>query len=627
MLTTKTTADLVDMLTSKIAGNELALAVVNGSILSHYTMKRLVIAMGDEKVADNIQAAMLGTQALSVHDIRVMVDGFSNALLAAEFIANVAGGISALAARNIGNLIPFVPNPIKLTNKPKNQSMPAGFSLNVSTYGNTGWQQVQSTLPAGSLFPSTGPGASFLLYNAGNANTYVVWYNVTGGSNTDPTLPGQVSVEVTINSGDSAATIAADTQAAIAADTVGLTATVLGAVVTTVATAVLNQAAAPAASVPAGTYSSSQTVSLSSLTVGAAIYYTTNGSTPTTASTLYTGPISVSSSETVKAISVASGFLNSNVSSVAYVISGGITVATPTMSPVAGSYLGIQSVTISTVTAGSTIYYTTDGSTPTTGSTLYSGPVSVASSETLKALAVHAGDTNSAIASAAYVIGNSPAAVNLATAGNYRILSESGISDTSGSAITGQMAVSPIAATAITGFTLTMDGSGTFSTAPNVTGHIFAADYTAPTPSNLTTAVSDMQAAYTDAAGRTSPDHTNLGGGNLGGLSLTPGLYKWTTGVTIPTALTLNGGPSDVYIMQVAGTLGLSTSVHITLAGGLLPQNIFWQVSGAVTLGVSSVFEGVILGQTNIAVQTTATVHGALYAQTAVTLDDDVITS
>ena len=79
--------------------------------------------------------------------------------------------------------------------------------------------------------------------------------------------------------------------------------------------------------------------------------------------------------------------------------------------------------------------------------------------------------------------------------------------------------------------------------------------------------------------------------------------------------------------MQISGTLGISTSTQIILAGGLLPQNIFWQVSGAVTLGVSSVFEGIILGATSIAVQTTATVHGALFAQTAVTLDDDIISA
>jgi hypothetical protein len=254
--------------------------------------------------------------------------------------------------------------------------------------------------------------------------------------------------------------------------------------------------------------------------------------------------------------------------------------------------------------------------------------VSVNTSETLKALGVHAGNTNSAIGSAAYVItALGPAAVNLASAAFYRILSEAGISTTSGTAITGNIGVSPIAHTAITGFTYTPDLSATFGTATEVSGGVYTPDNLAPTPANVGTAVSDMQAAYTDAAGRSVSRIINTGGGNLGGLSLTPGLYQWTTGVTIPTGLTLNGGPSDVYIMQVNGTLGLSTSTAITLVGGLLPQNIFWQVTGAVTLGVSSTFQGIVLGATSIAVQTTATVHGALYAQTAVTLDDDVISS
>lgn len=158
----------------------------------------------------------------------------------------------------------------------------------------------------------------------------------------------------------------------------------------------------PSFSVPAGSYGPTQSVALSSLTPGAKIYYTTNGSTPTTGSTLYSGPISVSSSETIKAIAVTDGVNNSNVSSAAYVINGA--VATPTFSPVAGSYVGTQSVSISSTTAGSTFYYTVDGSTPTTSSTLYTGAISVAASETVKAIGVKANFVNSAVGSAAYVI-------------------------------------------------------------------------------------------------------------------------------------------------------------------------------------------------------------------------------
>lgn len=160
--------------------------------------------------------------------------------------------------------------------------------------------------------------------------------------------------------------------------------------------------AAPSFSVPAGSYGPAQSVSLSSLTPGAKIHYTTDGSTPTASSALYSSPITVSSSETIKAIAITSGLNNSNVSSAAYVINGA--VATPTFSPVAGSYVGAQSVTISSVTSGATFYYTTDGSTPTRSSTLYSGPITVSVSETVKALGIKAGYSDSAIGSAAYVI-------------------------------------------------------------------------------------------------------------------------------------------------------------------------------------------------------------------------------
>src|SRR5450759_900613 len=118
--------------------------------------------------------------------------------------------------------------------------------------------------------------------------------------------------------------------------------------------------------------------------------------------------------------------------------------------------------------------------------------------------------------------------VNLRTAGNFVILAKSGISTTGTTAITGDIGVSPIDATAITGFGLVMDASGTFSTSVPltlVTGKVYAADYAAPTPANLTTAVSDMETAYTKAAGRTatSATTTNVGGGTLTDLTLAPG--------------------------------------------------------------------------------------------------------
>jgi len=119
-----------------------------------------------------------------------------------------------------------------------------------------------------------------------------------------------------------------------------------------------------------------------------------------------------------------------------------------------------------------------------------------------------------------------PATVNLGSAGNFVILAKSGISTTGSTAITGDIGVSPITATAITGFGLIMDSSNTFSTSALVTGKVYAADYAAPPPATMTTAINDMETAYTDAAGRTSPTATELGAGNIGGMTLAPGLYK-----------------------------------------------------------------------------------------------------
>jgi hypothetical protein len=216
------------------------------------------------------------------------------------------------------------------------------------------------------------------------------------------------------------------------------------------------------------------------------------------------------------------------------------------------------------------------------------------------------------------------ARVNLGTAGNFAILSESGISTTGTTSIVGDIGVSPIAATAITGFGLTLDASGTFSTSDLVIGKVFAADYTAPTPANLTTAVSDMQAAYTDAAGRAA-GVTELGAGNIGGLTIAPGVYKWTTGVTIPSDVTLSGGANGVWIFQIAGTLSISSATSVILRGGAQAKNVFWQVADQTTLGMGSQFKGVILDQTAIVMVTGATLDGRALAQTAVTLDSNTV--
>jgi hypothetical protein len=219
------------------------------------------------------------------------------------------------------------------------------------------------------------------------------------------------------------------------------------------------------------------------------------------------------------------------------------------------------------------------------------------------------------------------APVNLGKAGNFVILTKTGITNVPSSKITGDLGVSPIAATAITGFALVVDGTNTFSRSPQVTGKIYAASYASPTPANLATAVQNMQTAYGDAAGRKNPNFTELYAGDISGKTLRPGLYKWGTSVVANKNVALNGGPNDVWIFQISGNLSVASGVQFTLSGGAQAKNIFWQVAGGagVNLGTTSHFEGTILAATAIHLLTGASLNGRALAQTAVTLDHNVL--
>jgi hypothetical protein len=215
----------------------------------------------------------------------------------------------------------------------------------------------------------------------------------------------------------------------------------------------------------------------------------------------------------------------------------------------------------------------------------------------------------------------SQAPVNLGTAGTFAILSETGVTDVYASVINGNVGSSPISGAAI------------LLSCPEVaTGIIYTVDAAGPLPcritnaSYLTGAIGDMGIAYTDAAGRSLPDSTELGAGQIGGLTLAPGLYKWSSNVLISNSVTLSGGPNDVWIFQIAGQITQASATRVTLAGGALAKNIFWQAAGGVAIGTTAHFEGVLLGQTLIAVKTGATVNGRLLAQTAVTLEQNAVT-
>jgi hypothetical protein len=213
--------------------------------------------------------------------------------------------------------------------------------------------------------------------------------------------------------------------------------------------------------------------------------------------------------------------------------------------------------------------------------------------------------------------------VNLGMAGNYAILAETAINNIPNSAITGDLGLSPAATSFITGFALT-NATG-YATSPQVTGKVYAADMASPTSTNLTTAVENMITAYNDAAGRPTPDFSELGTGNIGGKTLAAGLYKWTSTVTIPSDISISGTADDVWIFQISGDLSMSSAVNITLSGGAQAKNIFWQVAGEVTIGTTSHFEGVILSMTGITLQTGATMNGIALAQTAVILDQNTV--
>lgn len=214
-------------------------------------------------------------------------------------------------------------------------------------------------------------------------------------------------------------------------------------------------------------------------------------------------------------------------------------------------------------------------------------------------------------------LGRGPAPVALGAAGNFRILAESAVTNVPTSAVTGNVGLSPAA--------------GSFIGIPcaEVTGTIYQADATGAgcmvqDAAGLTTAINNKGTAYTDAYGR-APDYVELGAGNIGGLNLGPATYRWSTALLIPSTLTLTGGPNDVWIFQVAQGLDISTGVQIVLAGGALPENIYWAVFSAADLNTTSVFKGTLISQTAIALRTGARVNGRLLAGTAITLQSNVV--
>jgi hypothetical protein len=230
--------------------------------------------------------------------------------------------------------------------------------------------------------------------------------------------------------------------------------------------------------------------------------------------------------------------------------------------------------------------------------------------------------------------------VLLGAAADYAVLTKAGVTNDPGSRIIGNIGVSPIALSAVTGFAYTVDPSGLFATSSQTTGHITSASMGTTTAVALTTAVGNMETAYTDAAGRPAGvgPRLNMAGGLLGGdyggptAPLTPGIYTFSTGVTLVTDIYLSGtgtgadqGETDVFIIQIAGFLKLDTGVQVFLTNGALAENVFWQVANYADLQADSFMQGNLLVKTHISFVARAGLYGRALAQTAVTLVSNTI--
>lgn len=213
-----------------------------------------------------------------------------------------------------------------------------------------------------------------------------------------------------------------------------------------------------------------------------------------------------------------------------------------------------------------------------------------------------------------------PSSFNLGSAGNYAVLAKSAVSTTGTTSVTGNIGLSPAAASYLTGFGETLDASNKYATSTYVTGKLYASDYAAPTPANLTTAVADMETAYTTGNGF-APTATELYAGDLSGQTMEAGVYKYSSNVLINSNLTLHGGLSAVWVFQIAGTLTQAADIDIILSGGANASNIFWLVADSVFIGTGAHAEGSILGVTDITMGTGSSINGRLLAQTAVNLD------
>jgi hypothetical protein len=219
-------------------------------------------------------------------------------------------------------------------------------------------------------------------------------------------------------------------------------------------------------------------------------------------------------------------------------------------------------------------------------------------------------------------------AVQLGTAANYAILTKTGIDTVPTSSITGDIGVSPIAATAITGFSLVLDSGGQYATSSQITGTAEAASYGGAIATALTTAVSDMEIAYADAASRPSTDATNryyMESGEIGGETLGPGVYTFTQDVSINSDLTLSGDADAIFIIKTTESFLQAAGIQVILVGGARAENIFWQVAGTVKVEAGAILHGVVLVKKDALFKTESILNGRMLAQTACNIQQATI--
>jgi hypothetical protein len=224
-------------------------------------------------------------------------------------------------------------------------------------------------------------------------------------------------------------------------------------------------------------------------------------------------------------------------------------------------------------------------------------------------------------------LGTMPVGIDIRSAGDFVILAQSGITNVPNSAVTGDMGISTGVSAAITGFALVQTENG-FSTSSEVTGKIYAYDYV-PARLKLGTAVSHMQKAYNDSQ-KLSPSnnsYVNINGGEIGGLDLGPGVYTFTTVVSITNYVKFTATHADdIFIIQTTGGLTQAAYTKVILAGGAKAENIFWSVAGNVNVGASAHMEGTILCAKQVTFITESSLNGRILAQTAVILQKNAIT-